>query len=1057
MSRLLDAYGDDVPPDVLNRIVEALAPAAASPDLYPEVAAQVWSTLGFTLKYRFMLDLRGTGGTQDLDLAIKFYRGALGLLPPPGPYSLWGNLAQAYLARCVKRPDDAAAARDAVFAHARALDVLTLDDPAFGPALNAAAFLLRAAFVQLKGDLGLIGLADSFRRARDEAPAGSAVQRACALAHAETLLVLRRRGEPVPPVVEVSAWLEVFATEEPGDDRGRDALYFLGKELLVRYGTGGSAADLDLAVVALSKATEKASADADFTGMLGHALRLRAERDRPDPGDDLDVGVAAMRATLRTAAPGEEWEAAAAQLAGMLLQRFRATRQREDLDEAIVLSQRVRDGKGLKVAADAPAAQHLAVSTAIRALTLRADLDDSSADATIAFMLRHYNPDADTAADPARPVGDLKRVLHEGYTVLAAKRKAHTHPDSQLADEADQEIAWLQQALRGEISDAQRRKYRKDLIDALTGRHIAVPDAGVLDEIITHQSALLGEMSAELGVHRAAHRLGLALALYQRFEADNSREADFDAAVEQARPVAGDPAVTTEVRFRAAILLGDFGGRVERWAVADEGFRRAVALLPRLVGRQLSPDDHLRELSRWSDLASDAASAAVRAGAPGRALELLEQGRGLLIGRALDARADFDEILAADPRQGPQLVADLRRIGDELAVSAPGHGTTHAGDHSDVDRRQALVREWDSTVDRIRRLPGCADFLAPATLAQLLPAAAGGPVVTINISRFGSDALVLTPAGVTAVPLPGLTPDAVRDQVATFHDALPFAELSPADPDMTRAAQEPLNAVLSWLWHHVTGPVLDHLGPPPPRIWWVPTGELAALPLHAAGVDGGPSVLDATVSSYTPTVKSLLAAARRPASGETTRVQLVGIRATLAGVNAEMDRILARFPHARHIFDDEATRDRVRDTLRDTEWLHVACHAISYPNHPADSALHLHDGPLTVRRLLAGRAPHGRLAYLSACQTVLTSASASAEVIHLGTALHAAGFQHVVGTLWSIPDGTAAETARLFYEAIGDRPDASRSPVALHRAGQELRRRYPGMPARWAAYAHFGP
>jgi len=44
------------------------------------------------------------------------------------------------------------------------------------------------------------------------------------------------------------------------------------------------------------------------------------------------------------------------------------------------------------------------------------------------------------------------------------------------------------------------------------------------------------------------------------------------------------------------------------------------------------------------------------------------------------------------------------------------------------------------------------------------------------------------------------------------------------------------------------------------RVWWVPTGMLTVLPLHAAGRYGGgprPSVLDRTVCSFAHTIKAL--------------------------------------------------------------------------------------------------------------------------------------------------------------------------------------------------------
>src|SRR3984957_2583662 len=48
----------------------------------------------------------------------------------------------------------------------------------------------------------------------------------------------------------------------------------------------------------------------------------------------------------------------------------------------------------------------------------------------------------------------------------------------------------------------------------------------------------------------------------------------------------------------------------------------------------------------------------------------------------------------------------------------------------------------------------------------------------------------------------------------------------------------------------------------PCRLWWCPTGPFSFLPIHAAGIydtKGAESVFDYVVSSYTPSLKSLVA------------------------------------------------------------------------------------------------------------------------------------------------------------------------------------------------------
>jgi hypothetical protein len=84
---------------------------------------------------------------------------------------------------------------------------------------------------------------------------------------------------------------------------------------------------------------------------------------------------------------------------------------------------------------------------------------------------------------------------------------------------------------------------------------------------------------------------------------------------------------------------------------------------------------------------------------------------------------------------------------------------------------------------------------------------------------------------------------------------------------------------LAWLWDAVAGPVLHDLrldaapaaGTPWPRLWWVPTGLLCSMPLHAAGHHDEPdpqarTVFDRAVSSYAPTLRSLLRARWGPAT-----------------------------------------------------------------------------------------------------------------------------------------------------------------------------------------------
>ncbi|KAJ9419507.1 hypothetical protein QL093DRAFT_1454350 [Fusarium oxysporum] len=79
-------------------------------------------------------------------------------------------------------------------------------------------------------------------------------------------------------------------------------------------------------------------------------------------------------------------------------------------------------------------------------------------------------------------------------------------------------------------------------------------------------------------------------------------------------------------------------------------------------------------------------------------------------------------------------------------------------------------------------------------------------------------------------------------------------------------ARASLSDILEWLWNLAVGPILDHFGYKDtpqgewPRLWWIPTGPLTLLPLHAAGYHSltlNNLALDRVVSSYCLSIKAL--------------------------------------------------------------------------------------------------------------------------------------------------------------------------------------------------------
>jgi tetratricopeptide (TPR) repeat protein len=577
-----------------------------------------------------------------------------------------------------------------------------------------------------------------------------------------------------------------------------------------------------------------------------------------------------------------------------------------------------------------------------------------------------------------------------------------------------------------------------------------------------------------------------------------------------------DPGLLTEAARHYAEAAGNAGMRaldriyalrqVSRLAVrrgaGDDALtaaEAAVALLPQVTPRSLARRDRERQLGRLAGLAGDAAAAAISAGRPDRAVELLEQTRGLLVAETLQARGS-DLAKLRDTESGAELAAEyeelLRRM-DALdwagsptlregnAADSPADlyqaGTWQAAEALTQIRRQAH-QEWVELIDRTRN-SGFPDFLQPPAVAELARHADEGPVVFVFTSPTCSGALVLTAASpqVRLIPLPGLTDANAYERANQLWDARRRATTGESLLERRTGAQE-IQDVLAWLWDAIAGPILAALGHTAvpatdeswPRLWWCPVGILCYLPPHAAGHHADiradhpapRTVLDRVVSSYIPTVRSLVYARthRRPAEASTTLIVAAPEAPGMVpqpGVSAEADELTVMIPGASPL--PGPTRGRVLEALPQHAIAHFACHGYADMIDPGASELVMpdrHDNPLTVRDISTLQLT-ARLAYLSACDTQFAPQNLADEAVHITGAFHLAGYQHVIGTLWSINDAAAREFAVDVYARLtrdwATPPDERLAARSLHHAMRAMRSQYQAMPWFWMTYTHTGP
>ncbi|MFE4800673.1 CHAT domain-containing protein [Streptomyces sp. NPDC056708] len=779
---------------------------------------------------------------------------------------------------------------------------------------------------------------------------------------------------------------------------------------------------------------------------LGNALHRLGERT----GDAalLDKAVGVLRAATEEPSPQEDDHFnRIANLALALRERYHQTGDLETLSEAARLARRALSTPHTLWGADTQLAN---LGVILQTWYDRTGDTDAATEAVEAARRA-------LARTPPGAIVRAMRLNHLGNALL--KRYESTGAPADL----EESVTMLTEAVeRTTYGTPDHAHHLHNLgLSQLTGAR-AAEDPTLLNQAV----ATLGRAvwASPPGAAPAANRLQSYAAALRTLHLMTEDPAVLLAAEDSYRQVAHITVLPADQRVRAAYSWGIAAADAGRWEQALEGFELALSLLPFSITRRLTRSDQEHGLTSVQGLAADAAACAVQLGRPDHALLLLEQGRGVLLGQTIAARTELERLRTVD-----QEIADrFAQLLDRIDASAPSA--------EDTDERHALAARWEELLLEIRALPGFDGFLGGPTTAEVRTCAGRGPVVVVYASPYRSDALVLLPDQVLLVPLPDAGLLAVETQVRRLDRALTDA----AVPDGERAAQEAVARVLAWTWDHITGPIFDalELSAPPtdgawPRLWWSPVGPLAALPLHAAGHHGDPSrtVLDLSVSSYTPTVRALAyaraRAAGRPPAGPLLAVVVPDAPGTrrLTGVRREVRELSALLPTT-VIAGPQATFARVMAVLPAHPYVHFACHGVSEPDDPSHARLLVHDHqehPLTARHISRLHLPDARLAVLSACETARGSKRLADESIHITSAFQIAGYPHAIGTLWPVHDAVAVRVTRALYQGMrGERGGTTaelqveQAALALHHAVRECRTAFPRSPSLWAAHVHSG-
>ncbi|KAJ7209333.1 CHAT domain-containing protein [Mycena rebaudengoi] len=610
---------------------------------------------------------------------------------------------------------------------------------------------------------------------------------------------------------------------------------------------------------------------------------------------------------------------------------------------------------------------------------------------------------------------------------------------------------------------------------------------GGLDDL--NQSVLRFEAAVSLTPDghpdRPSQLNNLGNSLHQRFEQLHDPQ-DFQKLLLHYTAAACSTTGPASIRFLAAKNWAKHA-HIHEPSSALTAYATAIELLPELAWLGLSITDRHHHLSQAGQLVRDAASAAIAAHDYKKSVEWLDQGQSVIWGQLLNLRTPVDELRKSHPGLANQLVS--------LSTSLETSGTRSNAIadtikpqslDSTAEQSHAIALERNHVLQQIRELPGFERFLLSKPISELSHAAKMGTVAILNISEYGCDALILRPGHadeVMHVPLSDFT----LPEAQTLAKFLASIVGTPGRSDRLFGFQEGDIApddrfphILSVLWLKIVHPILDALALTTPvsqdlgRIWWCPTGLLAFLPIHAAGLYGqsqapGSKLSDFLISSYTPSLTALLQGFR-PHSGSQTELQLLAVtqpsakgQSYLPGVQEEIKCIQEHAKgkvQVQWLDEEMATINKVQEGMMNSGWVHFACHGVQ-SDSPTESALLLAGSSrLTLSNIIQLYLPNADLAFLSACQTATGSQELQDESVHLTAGMLLAGYRGVIGTMWSIDDNDAPQVAGDVYAHLLETspPDLTRAAQALHLAVQKLREQ-PGSKKsflHWVPFIHFG-
>ena len=529
-------------------------------------------------------------------------------------------------------------------------------------------------------------------------------------------------------------------------------------------------------------------------------------------------------------------------------------------------------------------------------------------------------------------------------------------------------------------------------------------------------------------------------------------------------------------RITAVVPILRIAYRIQDCDTAVTVAKEAIDLLPMVNSKSLDRKDRQAVMSTFNGVAAYICAIFHEIGNHQDALRYLERGRVVILGELIDSWSDISRL----KKDHPKLAGRFELLWRTVNRSA----RSVAGDDRSRKPKTNAGEVLASCLRSIRALRGFERFMSENSIDEMLPCAANGMIIVVNITDIRSDAMIISLTGVKSLPLPNISTSEAEKWLRKDWSAGRRSDRGTKNREYRE--------YLLWLWEKCVANILKDIGLEPlsptggapeqlPRIWWIGTGLATSMPLHAAGVHEPGStdnVFSRAISSYTPSIKALSFSKSR--AGSTPAVGSGFLLATmpttpganpLPGVTSEKQAILEATNGCATIEAlDQPNVDQVMAGLGRCSIAHFACHGKTDHRDPSSSGLLLQKANatgepvvdlLTVQRISETAVERARVAYLSACSTAENKTRRlEDEAIHVVSGFQVAGFAHAIGCLWPSVDRICADVARHFYSSLirdGSLVLENRDiALALHHSIQDVRAREWKSPLNWAQFVHFG-